>query len=238
MKDEINGSGYGGEGRRLVRGNWSTKKGERRRTMPVRREELAALRVGGSGISADAPFGLVHVYFVLSLWPACDRSPLERYAYDIALNRVLERITKHGASAPTFASEVEVYAYAKRVRTTAMIDAHRHMGVVDRSRQALAPEAGARMNLKPIDLPPGVADESAEWEQERAEQHEWLVARLGADAAELIERVHLDDETVAEIARESLEAESTIRSRLLRAEAKLRACLEAEHGLRVRCSNN
>lgn len=238
MKDEINGPDHGGSGRRLARGNWAAMQGVRRRAAPPRREALATLRVCGATVPSGGPFGLLHVYTVLSLWPACDRSPLEQHAYDIALNRMIERIMKEGATAPSFATKVEVFAYAKRVRATALIDAHRHMEVVERNRRSTMRGSGVRMNGAAVGPPPGVVHETADWDDGRAEQCEWLVSQLGSEAAALVERVHLDDETIAEIARESGEPESTVRSRYARAMTKARACLEAEAGYVGLYSNN
>jgi len=238
MKDEINGSDQGGDGRRLARGNWSAMQGMRRRAAPPRRDALPMLRAGEASAAATPPYSLLSVYHVLSRWQACDRSPLEQYAYDIALGRVIERMMKDGATAPRFDSEAEVYAYARCIRGTALIDAHRHMEVVDRHRRSIVRASGLRINDVPVGLPPGVADEQTGWDQERAEQHEWLVSRVGSEAAELVERVHLDDETVAGISRESREPESTIRSRLSRATARVRTCLESEDGVRACYSQN
>ena len=235
MKDELYGSGCGGGERRVVRGGWTTA---RPRTA-LRRPSVLSRVAGTRNFAAGAPcFGLWHVYFVMSMWPACDGSPLEQYAHDTALNRIIHRIEKGGAGTVAFATEVEVFAYAKRMRRTALIDAHRHMLVVEEHRQSVLVQAGARMNGEYLSLPPGVADERALWSQEREEICEWLVDRLGAEDAELLVMVQLDGFTVAEIARESGVAESTLRSRLVRAEMTLRASIAAEGGSRGTAGNN
>lgn len=232
MKDEINGMAYSRGSRRLVRSGWTAVQRPvaqvRPRTPLRRRSGLGRVADGSVAAGVAGRFGLWHVYYVMSMWPACDGSPLEQYAYDTALNRVIHRIEKGGAAAVTFAHEVEVYAYAKRMRRTALIDAHRHMLVVEEHRQSVLVQAGARMNGEYLGLPEGVADERGLWEQEREEICEWLVERLGAEDAELLVMVHLDGFTIAEIARDSSVPESTLRSRLSRAELALRGCLAIE----------
>lgn len=235
MKDEIYGSGGGGSGRRVVRSGWSAA---RPRPALRRRSVLSRVTAAFCCTPGVPCFGLWHVYFVMSKWPACDRSPLEQYAYDTALNRIIHRIEKGGPGAVVFATEVEVFAYAKRMRRTALIDAHRHMQVVEQHRQSMLAQSGARMNGEYLALPKGVVDEHALWDQDREEICEWLVERLGAADAELLVMVHLDGLTVAEIARDSGVAESTLRSRMLRAEATLRACIAAENGSRGAPGNN
>lgn len=242
MKDDLYGSGLGGGNRRVARGGWATAQRSARavctRAMPRRRSSLSRAVVGGGG-SAGAPcFGLWHVYYVMSLWPACDGSPLEQYAYDTALNRIIHRIEKSGAGSVIFATEVEVYAYAKRMRRTALIDSHRHMVVVEEHRQSVLAQGGARMNGEYIALPRGVADERGLWAQEREEICEWLVEHVGVGDADLLVLVHIDGLTVAEIARDAGVPESTLRSRLERAEVKLRAAIEAEGAARMRGSDN
>lgn len=235
MKDELYGSGNGGGERRLARSGWTNA----RPRAALRRRSVLSRTLGARGLADGAAcFGLWHVYYVMSLWPACDGTLLEQNAYDTALNRIIHRIEKGGAGSLVFATEVEVFAYAKRMRRTALIDAHRHMMVVEEHRQSVLVQAGARMNDEYLALPPGVADECALWGQEREEICEWLVDRLGAADAELLVMVHLDGFTVAEIARESGVAESTLRSRIVRAEATLRASIAAEGGSRGAPGNN
>lgn len=227
MKDVLYGSEHGGGERRLVRGGWTSA----RPRPALRRRSVLSRVTGGRNLAGGAPsFGLWHVYYVMSMWPACERTPLEQYAYDAALNRIIHRIEKGGAGSVAFATEVEVFAYAKRMRRTALIDAHRHMLVVEQHRQSVLFQSGVRMNGECLALPRGVVDERALWNQEREEICEWLVECLGAADAELLVMVHLDGFTVAEIARESGVAESTLRSRMTRAEATLRASIAAEGG--------
>ncbi len=242
MKDEINGMAYGRGSRRLVGSGWTAVQRPvaqvRPRTPLRRRSGLARVADGRVQMGVAGRFGLWHVHYVMSMWPACDGSPFEQYAYDTALNRVVHRIEKGGAAAVTFAHEVEVYAYAKRMRRTALIDAHRHMLVVEEHRQSVLGQAGARMNSEYLGLPQGVADERGLWAQEREEICEWLVERMGAQDAELLVMVHLDGFTIAEIARESGVAESTLRSRLARVQVTLRASLAAEGGSNGAAANN
>ena len=236
MKDELNESVYEGAGRTLVRGWRAAGQGTRARTIPVRRGERDERRPRG-----DAPavaLDLWDVYDALRRWPACARGPSERYAFDLALNRILTRIAKDGAAVVKFESKVAAQAYAKRVRETARIDAFRHMEVERHFREEAAPgdRANDQRGYRVIDR--ATVDHTEHWGQERRVNGEWMSARVGVESAQLLGRVHFDGCTVAELARESEVAESTVRSRLLRAEAELRACLEAEVGLRARPSAN
>lgn len=242
MKDEINGSVYGGAKRRLVRGSQVSVQqaagGSRPRATPPRRSSLVPLRGCGSKATAAALYNLWDVYTVISRWPACDRSLTEQYAYDLALNRLLARIEKSGPDAVGFDSERSVYAYAEQIRNTTKIDAARHMEMKQRVLQDILYCGGHRINGVPSSYSRFQVDLSIDVEAGLREESEWLHARLDADSAELVQSVYIDDVSVAEIARESKVPESTIRSRLGRAMDILRASVEAEAGDRIRTSNN
>lgn len=242
MKDEINGSVYGGGKRRLVRGSQVSVQqaagAARPRTTPPRRGSFAPLRACGSKPQVAALYNLWDVYTVVSRWPACDRSLTEQHAYDIALNRLLVRIEKSGPNAVGFDSERKMYAYAEQIRNTSKIDAARHMEMKQRVLQDILYSGGHRINGVPSSYSRLQVDLSVDFEASLREESEWLHARLDADSAKLVQSVYIDDVSVAEIARESKVPESTIRSRLGRAMDILRASVEAETGDRIRMSNN
>lgn len=236
MKDELNGGGaaggVAGSARRLARGGWGAMQEVAKAVKPravvaprVRRGDAVRAAGGGAGLALR---DLHDVYEVLSRWPAQDRGPLQRYAFDLALNRVLTRIAREGAGVVGFASMREVYAYAKRARRSAAVDAARHMEVVGRHRQEFVYRGGARMNGQYIEVHEREVAADPFASARLAELSDWLSARIGADDSALLLAVHVDGSSVAELSRSSGIAESTIRSRLTRGERGVRAQYEAD----------
>jgi DNA-directed RNA polymerase specialized sigma24 family protein len=221
MKDELNGGG----GRRLVRGGWNVMQ-ETSRARASRAPRSCRNQDEEAVVSAG--FNLIDVYRVLTRWPAQHGGPVQQFAFELALTRVLARIVRRGAAVVQFAAMREVYAYAKRTRRTALIDASRHAKVVRQHLEGCLQRAGARMNGEYLELPPRMVAPDSFEEVRRAELEEWLAVRVGDEDSGLLVSVHADGHTVSELSRVSGAPESTIRSRLRRALGRARAQYEAD----------
>jgi hypothetical protein len=226
MKDELNGGGAGAGGvRRLARGGWSAMQEVVKSVKP---RAVGAPQERRGGRAGGAGWNLMEVYRVLGNWPAQFRGPVHQYAFDLALNRVLGRIVRDGAGVLQFLTMRDVYAYAKRTRATAMIDAERHLEVVKRHLDSYALGSGGRMNGEYLRAPVNLIAADPFESMRFAEFAEWLAVRIGDEDSALLLAVHAEGHSVAELSRQTGVAESTIRSRLLRATHSARVQYEAD----------
>lgn len=190
--------------------------------------ELVSARSGG----ADGPFDLWAVYEVLHHWPAAHRGRAQAMSFEKAANKVLSRIRRTGSRSVVLPTLRDVYAYAKSIRASAVKDIARHLKVEREYIHSVGYHGGCRIDHESVyGAKPAAASESAV-DSETAGMLQWLRARLGADAANLLHRVHIEGCSVAELSRQSGVPEGTIRSRLARAEAEARALYTREEGMR------
>ena len=185
---------------------------------------------------AKGPYNLYDIYEAISYWPASERGRVESIAFEKALDKVLSRILRNGPDAVVFDTARDAFAYAKTIRSSATKDSARHLRVQEGYFGGLATGSDRRFNgedLYGLDSRTSAAPES-EFEQEydRDLLVGWLSARVGASDALLLARVYIDGVTPAEVSRESGVAESTVRSRLARAEELARKAYRAELDLR------
>jgi ATP-dependent Clp protease adapter protein ClpS/DNA-directed RNA polymerase specialized sigma24 family protein len=187
---------------------------------------------GGPNCGGHGPFDLWAVYQVLHNWPAAHRGRAQAMAFEKAADRVLSRIHRTGSRSVVLPSMRDVYAYAKSIRSSVVKDIARHLKVEREYMQTVACHGGCRSDHQDIYGAKPAAKSEAAVDSETAGMLQWLGVRLGADAADLLCRVHVEGFSVAELSRQSGVAEGTIRSRLARAEAEARALYAREEGMR------
>lgn len=206
--------------------------GGRRNKLGIGRE------IGGRAFTrAKGPYNLYDIYEAVSYWPASERGRVETLAFEKALEKILSRIMRNGPDAVVFQSARDAFAYAKTIRSSATKDSARHLRVHESYLAGLASGSDRRSNGE--DLSGGdwryTAAEDSEFEQEydRELLIGWLSARVGEADALLLARVYIDGITPAEVSRASGVAESTVRSRLARAEALAREAYRTELDIRA-----
>jgi len=152
---------------------------------------------GGPKCGGHGPFDLWAVYQVLHNWPAAHRGRAQAMAFEKAADRVLSRIHRTGSRSVVLPSMRDVYAYAKSIRSSVVKDIARHLKVEREYMQTVACHGGCRSDHQDIYGAKPAAKSEAAVDSETAGMLQWLGVRLGADAADLLCRVHVEGFSVA-----------------------------------------
>lgn len=201
-------------------------------------EAAASCRAGGAfGADADdgdgaegddqaghgGAFNLYDVYQAIASHDGELRDPIARRGVEIALTKVLGRIEREGRWAVRFADAEGVRRYARKVLATSRRDAARRVAVERRYGRGVG-AASARLECAMG------GDREAVSVSERAEIAEWMAARIGADDAEILAAVALEERSYPELAEQWGVREGTLRTRFHRARTRLARPWSGEFG--------
>ena len=182
---------------------------------------------GGVAMDGGKPYDLFDVYRAIARAEWGRQTFATQRGFELALNKVLKRISRDGASVLRFASMFEVLAYAKRVLVSTLLDAKRRFEVECRYLDA-STEGGQYRGGDPLSLPPSAVEYGAFAQAEREEVLDWLVACVGAADAELLMSLHVDGRSFNEVVVARGAKESTLRGREKRASERVAAGWERD----------
>ncbi len=178
-----------------------------------------------AAMDGGRPYDLFDVYRAIARAECGRQTFATQRGFELALNKVLKRISRDGASVLRFASMFEVLAYAKRVLVSTLLDAKRRFEVECRYIDA-STEGGQYRGRDPLSLPASAVEYGAFAHAEREEVLDWLVACVGAADAELLMSLHVDDRSFTEVVAARDAKESTLRGREKRASERVAAAWE------------
>ncbi len=183
--------------------------------------ELA--EVGGENGGEDGAYGLFEVYGVLMECADEVHGGIAQRGAEIAMTKVLGRIEREGADAVRFEEAEGVRRYARKVLATSRRDAARRVAV---ERRYAGGVGGASARL----ARDAGGDREGLWAIERIEMDEWMDHALGADDAEILVAVAVEDRPYPELAAEMGVREGTLRTRFHRARARFAKPWSGEFG--------